>query len=188
MNHLGTKTIETERLILRPFRLSDSADMYNNWANNCQVTQFLTWPTHASQDVSEMILTEWVQEAGNLTKYQWCIEWKENHQAIGGISAVLIKEETESVEIGYCIGEAYWNKGIMTEAFREIIRFFFEEVKCNRIYAEHDVQNPNSGKVMTKAGLTYEGTLKEAGHNNTGICDMAIYGITKKMYLYNERS
>lgn len=111
-----------------------------------------------------------------------CVEWKENGEAIGSFGVVAMDEDISEVEIGYCIGEDYWNRGITSEAFGEVIEFLFTKVECNRITARHDVCNPNSGKVMKKAGLLYEGTLAEAGKNNTGICDMAVYGITKKYY------
>lgn len=187
MQHLGTRILETERLILRPFRVDDAEDMYMNWANNEHVTRYLTWPTHASPEVSKKVIDMWLDEYEKLTNYQWCIENKENHQAIGSIGVVNMQETTEAVEIGYCIGEEYWRHGIMTEALSAVIRFLFEEVGCNRIFAEHDVENPNSGRVMVKAGMTYEGTLKEAGRNNLGICDMAVYGITKKMFISHTR-
>lgn len=183
MNHLGTVFLETERLILRPFKESDVEDVYNNWASNDNVTKYLTWPTHDSKEITKSIIDLWVSKNGELKNYQWCIEWKENHQAIGSLSVVHIHENIDAFEIGYCISEDYWNKGITSEAFKKVIKFLFEEVGCNRIFATHDIYNPNSGKVMKKAGLKYEGTLLDAGKNNTGICDLVIYGITKNMYL-----
>ena len=182
MNHLGTKILETKRLILRPFKETDVEDMYDNWASNDNVTRYLTWPAHASREVSKSVVDLWVSNNEDMRNYQWCIELKDNQQAIGSIGIVHMEEEIDSVEIGYCIGEEYWNRGITSEAFKEIIKFLFEEVACNRIFAQHDVHNPNSGKVMKKSGLLYEGTLLEAGKNNTGICDMAVYGITRNVY------
>lgn len=182
MNHLGTVILETKRLRLRPFKEGDVTDMYNNWASSDNVTRYLTWPTHESKEITKMIVDLWVSKNEEEKNYQWCIEWKANHQAIGSFGVVSLDEDIDAVEIGYCIGEKYWNKGISTEAFKEVIKFFFEEVKCNRIFAKHDLKNPNSGIVMKKAGLEYEGTLPEAGRNNTGICNIAIYGITRKMY------
>lgn len=69
-----------------------------------------------------------------------------------------------------------------SEAFSEIIRFFFEEVKVQRIEAQHDPDNPGSGKVMEKYGLIYEGTLRKADWNNRGIVDACIYGMLAKDY------
>ncbi|WP_310602659.1 GNAT family N-acetyltransferase [Anaerosporobacter sp.] len=182
MNYLGTKILETERLVLRPFKENDVENMYHNWASSNNVTRYLTWPTHTSKEVTKSVIDFWVSRYDDAKNYQWCIEWKENKQAIGSFAIVHMEEEINSVEIGYCIGEDYWNRGITSEAFKEVIRFVFEEVECNRISARHDVCNPNSGKVMKKAGLLYEGTLLEAAKNNTGICDVAVYGITKKIY------
>jgi len=162
--------------------LDDAKDMYQNWASSDHVTKFLTWPVHESVEASKMILDSWVKLNEDPKNYQWCIEYKENNQAIGSMGVVDLKEAIQAVEIGYCISEAYWHKGITSEALRAVVSFLFETVGCNRISAEHDVNNPNSGKVMKKAGLQYEGTLLQAGKNNIGICDLAVFGITRTMY------
>jgi [ribosomal protein S5]-alanine N-acetyltransferase len=87
------------------------------------------------------------------------------------------------VEIGYCIGKQWWNKGITSEALNVIIKYFFEEIRVNRIEAWHDIKNPNSGKVMAKCGMKCEGHLRQSRKNNTGISDHAIYGIILEEYL-----
>lgn len=180
MKNLGTKTIETERLILRKFKLSDEDDMYVNWASDDEVTKFLTWPTHTSVEVSRKVLQIWVNDYSDDKNYQWCIELKSTGEAIGSIGVVDYKENIEAVEIGYCIGRKYWNQGFTSEALMAVIQFFFKEAGANRIEARHDPLNPNSGKVMQKCGLTYEGTRIKADRNNTGICDVAMYGICKE--------
>lgn len=185
MNHIGTKTLETERLILRKFKDEDASDLFNNWANDSNVTKFLTWPTHENLDISKYVIGLWLDEYSNDNVYNWCIELKEDGQAIGSISVVSIDENVEAVEIGYCIGKEYWNKGIVTEAFLSIIKFLFEEVDVKRIVAKHDTNNPASGAVMKKCGLKFEGVNRKAGKNNTGICDMAVYSILKEEYLMN---
>jgi ribosomal-protein-alanine N-acetyltransferase len=58
-----------------------------------------------------------------------------------------------------------------------LVRFFFEDVGLKRVDAHHDPRNPASGKVMQKAGMTYEGTLRQADKNNQGICDSVVYAI-----------
>lgn len=185
MNHIGTKTLETERLILRKFKDEDASDLFNNWASDSNVTKYLTWPTHENLDTSKYVIGLWLNEYSNSDHYNWCIEIKESGQAIGSISVVSIDENVEAVEIGYCIGKEYWNKGIVTEAFLSIIKFLFEEVDVKRIVAKHDTNNPASGAVMKKCGLKFEGVNRKAGKNNTGICDMAVYSILKEEYLMN---
>lgn len=180
MIHLGTTTIETPRLILRQFKLSDRDNMFNNWASNNNVTHFLTWPTHSSPAVTENVLGFWINQYENHEYYHWCIELKQTNQAIGSMGVVSLENNIDSAEIGYCIGEDYWNQGLTTEALKAVITFLFKEVDCKRISACHDVNNPNSGKVMLKSGFIHEGTLRQAARNNTGICDLDVYSILRK--------
>lgn len=182
MNHRGTIVIEMERLILRPFRPEDAPPMFRNWAFDSEVTKFLTWPAHTSVEVTKQVVGNWCAGNTDVRNYQWAIELKEIKEPIGSISAVGIEEKTETVTIGYCMGRRWWGKGIMPEALRAVIAFFFEEVGASRIDACHDTRNPNSGRVMRKCGMTYEGMCRAGGVNNQGICDKSWYSILKKEY------
>ena len=88
-------------------------------------------------------------------------------------------EQTDSAEIGYCIGRKWWHQGIMSEALKAVMDFFFDTVGANRIESRHDPNNPHSGLVMKKCGMKYEGTSRASGRNNQGICDMAQYAILR---------
>ena len=57
--------------------------------------------------------------------------------------------------------------------------YLFDVVNVNRIESRHDMRNPNSGKVMQKCGMKYEGTLRSAERNNQGVCDVCYYGLLK---------
>ena len=178
MTHKGTVTLETERLILRRFTTDDADAMFRNWASDPEVTKYLTWPTHTSVQVSESVISSWLDLYSNENHYSWAIVLKELGEPIGSIAAVKQDPETDMVHIGYCIGRAWWRRGCTSEALRRLVRFFFEEVGVNRIESRHDPRNPNSGKVMQKAGLKYEGTLRKSDRNNQGgFCDAAYYAI-----------
>ena len=183
MKHLGTKTLETPRLILRPLTVEDAQAMYDNWASDPEVTKFLTWPAHESVEVSRMILQQWEEGYQKDDYYQWGIVLKELGQPIGGISVVNLKEIAEKVEIGYCIGSRWWHQGIMSEAFGAVIDYLFSKCGVNRISSRHDPNNPHSGNVMKKCGLLYEGTSRQVDRNNQGICDAAHYAILKEDWL-----
>lgn len=184
MNHLGTMELETDRLILRRFTLSDSKAMFNNWANDPEVTKFLTWSTHVSIETSEDVLKDWVNHYNDNTFYLWAVTLKDsNIGPIGSISVVHIDNKVDAAYIGYCIGRKWWHQGITSEAFSKVISFLIEKIGIARIEARHDIQNPNSGNVMRKCGLKYEGTLRKADKNNQGICDMTIYGLLAEDYL-----
>lgn len=179
MIHLGTKQIETERLTLRPFTMDDAQAMYDNWASDRSVTKYLTWPAHGSIDITNMVLSDWVSHYGEEDYYQWAIVVKELGQPIGSISVVSKNDRAELVHIGYCIGKSWWHRGYTSEALKAVMDFFFDEVGVNRVETRHDPNNPNSGKVMLKCGMKFEGTLRQSDWNNQGICDASWYGLLK---------
>ncbi len=172
MNKTGTQRLETERLILRRFRIGDAEDMFRNWASDPEVTKFLTWPAHASVDLTRMLLNDWIPRYEDGGYFNWVMESKENGQAIGNLSVVKQWEEIEAAELGYCMGRAYWGQGLMPEALRAVMEYLFHTAGLNRIAACHDPNNPKSGRAMEKAGMKLEGVLRQAGKNNQGVCDV----------------
>lgn len=173
MKHFGTNEMITERLILRPFVYEDDQAMFKNWASDDTVTKHLSWGSHRDISTTQMILKEWVSGYKE-DIYHWAIVDKESNEAIGAITVVGMNENYKKAEIGYCLGSQYWNKGIMTEAFKTVIQYLFE-IGFQRIEAVHHVENGASGKVMLKSGLSYEGKLKKYRPTNKGVlvdCDM----------------
>jgi len=183
MNHIGTKTIETNRLILRKFKITDSENMFKNWGSDSKVTKYLSWKTHNNIKDSEEIINVWVSNYNDNTVYNWVIELKEIKEAIGGISIVKLEDINKSCEIGYCIGSKYWYKGITTEAFQNIIDYLFREVGINRICAKHNIENMASGEVMKKCKMTYEGTLREVQFRYNRFCSLAVYSLLKSEWI-----
>ncbi len=179
MEHKGTKPIETGRLLLRPFRIEDAEAMFRNWESDPKVTEFLRWKTAVDVSEAKAVLSDWIQRYDQPDFYQWAIVLKELGEPIGSISVVEKNDTLDLVHIGYCIGSKWWHQGITSEAFRAIIPFFFQEVGTNRIESQHDPNNPNSGKVMQKCGLKYEGTLRQADWSNKGIVDACMYSLLK---------
>lgn len=186
MEHKGTQIIATERLLLRQFNKNDSDAMFRNWQSDSKVTEFLRWKTAIDISETERVIHEWVQRYEQLDFYQWAIVLKEIGEPIGSISVVGKNENLGIVHIGYCIGSKWWHQGITSEAFKAIIPFFFEEVGVNRIESQHDPNNPNSGKVMKKCGLKYEGTLRQADWSNRGIVDACMYSLLKSEWKNKE--
>ncbi len=177
--HKGTTMLETKRLRLRRFTSTDAKAMYENWASDPEVTKFLTWPPHASIEVTQTLLQNWIADYDKPNCYHWAITWKDSSFPIGDISVVHLTEKTEAAEIGYCLGRNWWHQGIMSEALQAVVDYLFQEIGMNRVEAQHDPNNPNSGAVMGKCGMQFEGTLRQADRNNQGICDLSIYSILK---------
>lgn len=180
MKNCGTQRIETDRLILRRYKIEDAGAMYKNWASDSEVTKFLTWQPHSSVDVSRSIIEDWLKKYSDEKYYHWAIVLKDNgNEPIGGISVVHMNEDISMVHIGYCLGRAWWRRGIMSEALKAVTDFMFDTVEVNRVESRHDPRNPNSGKVMQKCGMKYEGTLRSADRNNQGICDACYYALLR---------
>lgn len=171
--------IETPRLLLRPFRAEDAEAAYRNWTSDDKVTEFLRWPTHASAEVTAAVIGDWIRESAKPDFYQWAIELKELGEPVGTISVVEKNDDLDLLQIGYCIGSRWWHRGITSEAFAALIPYLFDEVGANRIESMHDPDNPHSGDVMKKCGLTYEGTLRQADRSNKGVVDACMYSILR---------
>ena len=186
LNHKGTNIIETERLILRPFRSEDAPVMFRNWAGDREVPKYLTWNVHRSVADTENVVNMWVAQYNDIKTYNWIIVLKELGEPIGSIGVCRIYDNIDGAEIGYCIGKPWWGKGIMTEAFSAIIPYLFE-VGFNRIEAAHAVKNPASGRVMQKCGLKYEGTFRQFFRSTAGeLLDISFYSILRDEYLQSK--
>ena len=180
MKHCGTRSIETERLLLRRFSVDDAEAMYRNWASDPEVTKFLTWSAHSSAEATRALLETWVSAYEHDNYYQWAIVLKDNgDEPIGSISAVGMNDDIDMIHIGYCIGRSWWHRGIMSEALKAVMDYFFDAVGANRIESRHDTRNPHSGAVMKKCGMKYEGTMRSSDRNNQGICDACWYALLK---------
>lgn len=176
LTHQGTCQLETDRLILRRFRKGDGEAMFRNWTSDDEVTKYLSWPTHNDVRSTRMVLDSWVEGYEKEDHYIWAIRLREQEdEPIGSISVVAYDDTVGKMEIGYCIGKAWWHQGIMTEALGAVMAFLFDKVGAQRVEACHDPRNPHSGDVMLKCGMAFEGTLRRSGRNNQGICDVCWY-------------
>ncbi len=179
MNHIGTHSLDTPRLLLRRFTPADAPAMFRNWAGDPQVTEHLIWQAYADESGAAEYLRTVAAQYENPDYYEWAIVLREIDEPIGSIGCVRLRADIDAVEVGYCIGRRWWRRGIAPEALHAVIRFFFEDVAANRIEAKHDVRNPASGAVMKKCGMQYEGTLRQGGRYNDGLCDAALYAILR---------
>ena len=179
LTHKGTVTLTTPRLVLRRLTVDDAQAMYDNWATDERVTKFLSWDLHESVDATRALLTTWAAEYDKPEYYHWVIGFEDT--IVGTINFHALDDRGEKCELGYCIGSKWWNKGIVTEAAAEVIRFAFEELGMNKISALYDTENPGSGRVMEKNGMTREGLLREHSMRKDGTRgDMAWYSILKR--------
>jgi len=179
VEHKGTIRLETERLILRRVSLGDVKPAFKNWVNDERVTRFLTWQPHGDESVTEEVFKSWVGSYEKKDFYQWVIVPKCLGEPIGTISGIRPNDEEKIIEIGYCIGYDFWGKGYTAEALKKVLAFLMDDVGYETIYAKHASANPNSGKVMQKAGMNYKWMKEKADVVNCGAIDVVCYEIKK---------
>ena len=184
MKNLGTKELETERLILRKFTLDDAKDMFNNYGSDSDTSKYLVWDTHKNIEDSISYIKDVLEKYKKDNFYCWGVVLKSDNVLIGAISVIDLDVKNQTAEIGYCYGSKWWGNGYATESFKRVIQFLFDEVGIETIYADHCLSNLASGKVMGKCGLKKEGILRKRMYDKEGILnDLVSYSILKEEYL-----
>lgn len=144
--------METERLILRPWRESDAEALFK-YASDPDVGPRAGWPPHKSVEESLQI----IKTVFN-TPTMWAVELKETGEAIGCVgylpaSVSNLQIPDDQCEVGYWIGKPYWGRGICTEALRLVIDYCFNVKHFTVLWGDFFPSNPASGRVMTKCGF-----------------------------------
>lgn len=111
----------------------------------------------------------------------FAIRDKETLKLMGGIGLHLTPQHHKS-EVGYWIAKPFWNKGYVTEALKAVLKFAFEELKLNKVYASYYPHNPASGKIMEKCGMKHEAFLKEEYYTLGRYLDVNRFSILKSDY------
>ena len=173
--------IETERLILRKMNLNDAQDLYE-YASDAEVTRYVTWDTHKSIEDYRNFLKSVIQRYEKKEVSGWGVVLKENKKFIGTCGYMWWHIGCARAEMGYALSRKYWDKGLMTETVKEIIKFGFEKMKLNRIEARCMIGNIASEKVMEKVGMTFEGIMREQMYAKGVFSDLKMYSILRREY------
>ncbi len=171
-------TLKTDRLILRPLRMRDAQDLYA-YASDPAVSRHVLWDTHHSLSDSRQFLRSAIRQYRKGLPGSFAITLKESGRMIGTIGFMWVNVDHKSAEVGYSLHRDYWNQGLMTEALKAVIAFGFDELHLNRIEAQHETDNPASGRVMIHAGMRKEGVLRQRLMNKGRYVDVALYAILR---------
>ena len=177
------KTIETERLILREWRLEDLDDFHES-AKDPNVGPMAGWEPHPSKKESLRVLNSYIADDG-----RWAIVLKENGKAIGSIRIYpdenrgSFSERNGAKLISYFLSFDYWNNGYMTEAVKRVIKYAFDELNVELLTVFHTTQNVRTRRVIEKCGFQYETTIEQGCKNYDGqTFDSICYSIIKTDY------
>jgi len=148
--------IETSRLLLRHFSLTDLDDLFAI-RSDPDVMRFIgVGQPHSMNQVRdslEYVISDWEKHGFG----RWAIVHKADKKLIGWCGLAFL-DKTDEIEIGYGIAKEYWGRGLTTEAAAASLRYGFEELKLDRIVAVAMPENIASRRIMEKIGMRFEKT------------------------------
>ena len=178
----STILLETERLILRDYMISDLKEVHA-WMSDPEVMLYLEWKTSSMEETKENLLKT-INDIGssNRNEYYFAMIEKETQKHIGGAGFKIITRKHNSgiAELGYFLSKDYWGKGIAVEAVLRIIKFGFVDLKLHKISASCDSENRGSERIMQKCGLSKEGELRKERFHRNRWCNRLLYSILKE--------
>ncbi|MBN1435550.1 MAG: GNAT family N-acetyltransferase [Sedimentisphaerales bacterium] len=179
MNQLPT--IETDRLILRPFTLADAPDVQRIAGNPDIASTTMSIPHPYEDGIAE----GWISKHQDLfdkgENLDLAITLRQSARYIGSTS-LRFSQKHQHAELGYLIDPNLWNQGYCTEAAHAMLQHAFATLNLHRVFAHHLLRNPASGRVMQKIGMQREGHLRQHVLKNDIFEDIICYGILKHQY------
>lgn len=175
MKHLGTKTLETDRLLLRRIYKEDAKEIFEGFINQEDYLYFFNKePRTLEEEIKSLENID--EKYENLDLYNWLIVLKENNKIIGR-ATLNVELYNECVEVNYAVDKRYENNGYMTEALKRIIDFCLNELEVNRFQAGCVIENVKSKHVLDNCNMHQEGILKSYIKLPDGYHDMYMFSI-----------
>lgn len=161
----------TPRLVLRQLRADDIPALVKH-ANNEKIADKVINIPYPYQEHEAVFRISYVLQGFKAkTRYVFAIISRETDELIGEIGIHHVNDDGLA-QLGYWVGEPFWNQGIATEAMKTVLKFGFEKLLLKDIFATIHIDNPASGRVALHCGL-------QAGNTNGSV---TYYNITKQEY------
>ena len=172
--------LETPRLQLRPLERSDTLAIQRSAGNREIADTMISLPHPYPADEAERYFARHQAER----KAGHAIAFRIKHKAEGwfcGLVEVRAIDRQHSLgELSFWLAVEAWGQGYMTEAVREVVRYGFEDLGLNRLYAYHMLRNPASGRVLEKNGFKQEGLLRQRVRKWGKFEDVALWAILQE--------
>lgn len=146
----NTPRLKTERLLLRQFTLNDLPAFYQIGSDK-DVNQFLPFfPFQTMEQAKQHLREQYLKSYTNPSGFRYAVCLQTDNIPIGYVTVA----NNESHDFGYALKKEFWHQGIITEASTAILTVL-QAAGLPYITATHDRNNPRSGNVMKKIGMTY---------------------------------
>jgi ribosomal-protein-alanine N-acetyltransferase len=175
---MSMPVLETERLILRPLTESDIPQLIPVIGAREVAANTLRIPHPYEEKHAREFLATALEE----NELVLAIFKKDGPELIGGIG-LHPDLQHQRAELGYWLGVPFWGHGYATEAAREVVRYGFERLKLNRIFASHFKANTGSGNILRKIEMKHEGCMKQHLLKWGEFMDVELYGIVREDWL-----
>ncbi|MBR7032119.1 MAG: GNAT family N-acetyltransferase [Clostridia bacterium] len=152
--------LETRRLTLRKLQRSDWPDVYD-YARDPEVTKYLTWSSYKDKREAVRFLAYVLPRYKSGDYYDWALIERETGKMIGTCGFTSFNLAANSAEVGYVLNRTRWGEELAPEALRAVLRFGFSGLGLHRIEAHYMTGNEKSLRVMQKAGMKFEGVLRD---------------------------
>ncbi|SHH33877.1 FMN phosphatase YigB, HAD superfamily [Clostridium collagenovorans DSM 3089] len=164
MNHMGTREIATDRLLLREFKESDCKNMYKNWASDDRVSKYVLWDTHKSEDVTKERINNWVSKYENPSVYNWAIELKEINEVIGNLIGQPIHEK-EIVQLKHDIKV----RCVVFDLFETLLHDIKVDFNSGLAYLHKNILSSDTDEVefLEYAGTYWKGLYDKRSKDNS---------------------
>ncbi|MCS7258471.1 MAG: GNAT family N-acetyltransferase [candidate division WOR-3 bacterium] len=170
------------KIYLRPLKISDAADLYQNIKSRRVKEYMLDLPNPYRYRDALSFIRRAQKELKKKTGYTLGIVHEDTESVIGVVSLTNIDKKNKNCELGYWLGEKYWNRGIMTQAVQKILQLAFEKLKLHRISAKSFAGNLGAIRVLEKNHFRLEGIMYEVIYRNRYWHNIFLYGILKSDY------
>lgn len=173
-------TLETERLFLRPFLISDAQEV-RRLGGDPEVVDTLFTLNLCTAGVAHQWI---VHQYEHFEKGEWinfAITDRQSGHLLGSVG-LDINRSDHHAEIMYWVGKMYWGRGYATEAARVTLAYGFNELRLHRVYARYLSRNPASGRVLEKLGMVWEGRLRQHLKKRGVHDDLDIMGILRSEF------
>lgn len=148
---------ETERLIIQKPKIKDAEKIFQAYAQDFEVTKYLTWLTHKSIDTTKTFLDQCIIQWGMNGRFPFTISLKNPETLIGMLEA---RVENFKADLGYVLSKEYWKRGLMAEALSPVVDELLRQESIARVWAFCDLENYGSRRVLEKIGMECEGKLR----------------------------
>ena len=168
---------QTARLQLRLPLRSDARSVFDGYATDPEVTRYLPWTPHRSLAETREFLRRTREWRRSGTEFTWAITLRRGGALVGMIGMRIAPPKAD---FGYVIAPAHTGNGYATEAARALCAWAIDQETIHRVWALVDTRNAASSRVLEKAGLTKEGTLRNWCIHGGVLTDCHAYALIKE--------